>query len=126
MKTSELTGATLDYWVAKAEGDEPVIHSDEKGPWCQRRKVFPHGGHSDAWFHPSSSWLDAGPIIEREGIDTATVWDGGKRQWRAIADFTVGVFEGPTPLIAAMRAYVASKFGDEVPDGAAGEGGQHG
>jgi hypothetical protein len=41
--------------------------------------------------------------------------------WFAICD---GIFdhgresqgEGPTPLIAAMRAFVASKYGDEVPD----------
>jgi len=36
-------------------------------------------------------------------------------KWTSIQWAPKAVFEsGPTPLIAAMRCYVASKFGDEV------------
>jgi hypothetical protein len=56
----------------------------------------------------SRDWSQGGPLIEREGIDLyqsgcwAAEMGGTHRQ------------EGPTPLIAAMRCYVASKLGDEV------------
>jgi len=58
---------------------------------------------------PSQSW----PIIERERIATIPC---GEHWNAAMDDQTLDVFpfEGPTPLIAAMRCYVASKLGDEV------------
>lgn len=126
MKVSELTGAELDYWVAKAEGDDAVIHTDEKGPWCQRIKRFPNGGHSAGHFEPSSKWYEGGPIIEREHIELTCVLigDEGKVRWEAWLQGTPYLLSddpcemcdqhGPTPLIAAMRAYVASKFDEEV------------
>lgn len=102
MKVSELEGAELDYWVAKADGWE-----DSRQVWENRRR----------WqgpFRPSSLWADGGPIIERERIalllDYGPQWYGQiihnrDRHWGCC---------GPTPLIAAMRAFVASKFGNEV------------
>lgn len=68
-----------------------------------------------AQFQHSTSWLQAGPIIEREKIDCIAdpngkdVWMGRLYQGqRVIRSF------GPTTLIAAMRCYVSSKLGDEV------------
>lgn len=66
----------------------------------------------------SSSWQQAGPIIERENIDLASPnpidpsWCA--MQWR----FHHGM-KGPTPLIAAMRCYVAAKLREEIeiPEG---------
>jgi Protein of unknown function (DUF2591) len=71
-------------------------------------------------FSPSTDWLQGGLIIERwpgiylfpllepQGWFQAEIWpEPQKLAARSIA---------PTPLIAAMRALVASKFGDEVPD----------
>ena len=52
-----------------------------------------------------------GPIIEREGIGFTQFND--YPQWTAKHPQAV-YFDGPTPLIAAMRCYVASKLGDEV------------
>jgi len=52
-------------------------------------------------------------LIEREGI---SVWVFDDVTWKAEVPL-VGVdcvYEGSTPLIAAMRCYVASKLGDEV------------
>ena len=87
VKTSELTGPALDWAVAKCEGRE------NDGTWDENF---------------SSNWLIGGPLIEREGIDIyqSGVWIaeiGGNK-----------TIEGPTPLIAAMRCYVASTLGDEV------------
>lgn len=99
MKTSELTGALLDYWVARAEGAAPSADSQLK-------------------FMPSTAWGQGGPIIEREKIMVAwnaSVWIAG------VTDFVERpeghLSKGPTALIAAMRAFVTSIFGDEVrPD----------
>ena len=99
MKTSELTGAALDWAVAKAW--QPV-YSD--------KHLLEHAKD----FHPSTDWAQGGPIIEREGI---SVWAFDDVTWKAENPFASGVdqvFEGPTPLIAAMRCYVASRLGDEI------------
>lgn len=116
MKTSELTGALLDYWVAKAEGLDPCIANDTGGIG---RCII---GYFEK-FGPSTEWALGGPIIEREKIGTIP-W-GFEGLWLGSmpgdVDYYVGIsYEdgqmGETPLIAAMRAYVASKFGEEVPD----------
>jgi hypothetical protein len=94
MKTSELTGAALDWAVMTCEG------------YVQPKPIeWILGGH----FTPSTNWAQGGPIIEREGIAVREVLKGS---W--VADLEVGFEEGPTPLIAAMRCWVASKLGDEV------------
>jgi len=83
MKTTELTGAALD-WAVGTTGEYGV-----------------------GFF--STDWAKGGLIIEREMIDLKCLpTKQGGFIWRtACAD-------GSTPLIAAMRCYVASKLGDEV------------
>jgi hypothetical protein len=107
MKTSELTGAALDWAVAKCEGFIKVsIWSDHIGV-CKK-----HSFEDERRWAPSTDWAQGGPIIERELITTQPVVrpDG----WMARTQKDDSVWEGPTPLIAAMRCYVASKLGDEV------------
>lgn len=93
MKTSELTGAALDRAVNQ-------IEECCDDPWTP---LF------------STNWSQSGPIIEREEIGLAKSLRG---VWTAIKydeQHRVLAFEdGPTPLVAAMRCYVASKLGDEV------------
>jgi hypothetical protein len=78
------------------------------------------GPTGSPWF-PSERWDDGDPIIKREGIrveatdhfwlgpavmlDAGFDWWAECKKWRAF---------GRTYLIAAMRAYAASKFGAEV------------
>ena len=59
----------------------------------------------------STSWQEGGPIIERGKLDV--MWCGDR--WCAYA-MTPDKHDcyGPTPLIAAMRCFVASRLGDEV------------
>jgi hypothetical protein len=103
MKASELTGAALDWAVAKCEPDDTLaVYFDESTgePLCH-----------DDWpnnqeYKPSTDWAQGGPIIEREGMGVFQLGDG--RGWAC------GFESGPTPLIAAMRCYVASKLGDTV------------
>jgi hypothetical protein len=98
MKTNELTGAALDWAVAKCEG---TLHDD--------------GSVSD-YFQPSVDWEQGGAIIEREMItvecfyeeSTWHAWTPAPEQPRDAHGY------GETPLVAAMRCYVASKLGNEV------------
>ena len=87
MKTSELTGLALDWAVDKAQGK-----------FC----LYPHGDYS-------SNWAQGGPIIERERF----VIEPWGLHWVASVSRCI-LHHGPTPLIAAMRCYVASKMGDEI------------
>jgi len=104
MKTSELTGAALDWAVCKAGGGAKDI-------------VIWREGHSmHDMYHYSTDWSQGGPIIEREQISTC--WEG--TTWVATlfnkncGETWYGHQYGPTPLIAAMRCYVASKLGDNI------------
>lgn len=107
MKTSELTGDALDWAVAKCEPNMlDLYYSDENEPLILEEAPDYH----QVWA-PSTNWAQGGPIIEREGIDLKRVSDSC---WDAHTD-NVNFYEsGQTPLIAAMRCYVASKLGDEV------------
>ena len=89
MKTSELTGTALDWAVAV----------------CEDVYCF------DGTYTPSTNWSQGGPIIEREGIELLCETLGFR--WVAMPQ-KGPEWRGPTPLIAAMRCYVASKLGDEV------------
>jgi len=93
MKVSDMTGTALDWAVAKCEG-----------------AVY----HGPAWTKPSTDWAQGGVIIERE---IAKIERFSDALWEATAftnnaqDF---VQTGSTPLIAAMRCYVASKLGEDI------------
>ncbi len=107
MKTNELSGTDLDWAVARAEEQPHRIVSG---------LVFIPGG--DNW-NPSSNWEQGGPIIEREEISISREFASNRIEWAAwtpapIRDDAEAFGYGPTPLIAAMRCYVASKLGDKV------------
>ena len=122
MKTSELSGAALDWAVAKCEfsgcegWDETLSGVDAVSD--MEGKVF----------SPSTNWMQGGTIIEREKIgvwfsdsvidaETDEVVRG--ETWYAEGGDGDYVQTGKTPLVAAMRCYVASKLGDdvEIPEG---------
>lgn len=104
MKTSELVGTALDWAVAIAEGKKHVIL---------------YNGvllHDEVFARYSRDWSQGGPIIEREKIFPMENWgpesDGARAYFARSHDGET--YAGPTPLIAAMRAFVASKLGAEV------------
>jgi len=113
MKTSELTGAALDWAVAKCEGATDEWRDD--GPfWWDGVPCIRSGGH-DVNYRPSTDWAQGGPIIERAGLLVRPSFTDERDKWTSIQWAPKAVFEsGPTPLIAAMRCYVASKLGDEI------------
>jgi hypothetical protein len=98
IKTSELTGAALDWAVAVCE------HNVGWEPEGEDRDYY------------STDWAHGGPIIEREKIGTAYA----RGCWAAHPDRAdypncdTPYFFGQTPLIAAMCCYVASKLGDTI------------
>lgn len=103
MKTAELTGAALDWAVAKLERRNPVLVGGRVMRMPQSKF------HTPRWLSYSTSWEQGGPIIEKVKIELYRY----AGYWGAHAPGGYGQ-EGPTPLIAAMRCYVASKLGDEV------------
>lgn len=125
-KTSELTGALLDAAVAKAAGMSFEVVPQKvwgDGSGITIVSASPACMVNHAYFEPSMSWADGGPIIERERIGTS--WDYRSVPMAAWeAEFEHDAFEdggatrtwayGETPLMAAMRAFVTAKLGAEV------------
>lgn len=122
MKTSELIGPALDWAVAKALGhqlarDALLDGSTMRGWWISGLAADPNKWMHLSNYPPSTNWSQGGPIVEKESISIVRQGDGP--EWVAsVYDYEADDWhlhtEGPTPLIAAMRCYVASKLGDEV------------
>ena len=104
VKVEHLTGKALDYAVALCEGMKYRSEVEYNGIGMEYE---PH--------LYSTNWGQGGRIIEREGITLFCVDD---YEWAAAfgaAQYFVG--EHPvaaTPLVAAMRLYVKSKFHEQV------------
>jgi hypothetical protein len=119
IKTAELTGSPLDWIVTTIEDPDALRYGVED--WKEQRRYgrgeYPHRYHQN--------WAQGGPIIEREEISLYheipamrdSIWQARPSLSAKGAGGRWGI--GPTPLIAAMRCYVASKLGDEVdiPEG---------
>lgn len=98
MNTSELKDLALDWAVECCECGDDIAEIDD-----------PHFYSTDA--------ARGFPIVQRENIKTKYVGDAGFAAWisRGVGPHTNEHSQyGPTPLIAAMRCYVASRLGDEV------------
>jgi len=115
IKTSELSGAALDWAVAKCEGRNITLMRNTNGTLF-KQPVWADGIEQCNY---SNFWAQGGPIIEREfiALDFGHPWRAFTQVEEAVGDDIVPVnvdAYGPTPLIAAMRCYVSSKLGDEV------------
>lgn len=118
IKTSELTEAALDWAVAKCEGYDCQLDCEVSGPWLVPQEGYLHDEKPLSRYSPSTLWAQGGPIIEREAHNLFK--HNGGTAWCCACnvprDGYVAIItaDGPTPLIAAMRCYVASKLGDEI------------
>ena len=92
MKTAELTGKRLNWAVAKAIGKYSPTAVPEY----------------------STDWAHGGPIIEREKINVSSSATAPWMAWFYDGVEMIWLTDGQTPLIAAMRCYVASNLGDDV------------
>lgn len=104
MKTSELTGALLDYWVARAEEKVPLKHGDHWFVGLVREEAY----------SPSANWAQGGPLIEKH---IETIYENGGR-WACRTHARAIGATGSTPLQAICRAVVRAAFGDEVGEAA--------
>lgn len=123
MQTSNLTGAALDWAVAKCGGlleprerygkMEPPVMLDMEY-WSNGEPIVRLNPCPDVYYRaeydPSTNWEHGGPIIERER--TEFDFNEDTQMFHAYDGVYSGI--GPTHLISAMRCYVASKLGDEV------------
>ena len=120
-KTAELSGALLDAAVSKALGREFEIGPYRVSGGCgitfvREDPVCIVDGLIH--FEPSTSWKDGGPIIDKlmaQGLrlsGSKTRYPEDKTSCQASIDGVV--CGGATPLIAAMRAFVAHKLGEEL------------
>ena len=112
IKTKDLTGAALDWAVAKCGNKNGVLHDDG----ITRCIVIaaPSGVYKGRYI-PTVNWVQGGPIIEREKIGLSQITrESGELVWVASAFSVKRWGYGPTPLIAAMRCYCSFKLGNEV------------
>jgi len=138
IKTSELSGAALDWATAKA------VNQDIDDSRSKELRIDIAPGFQSPWI-PSANWHQGGPLIESNQVFLDPPHDmhranyeekTGKvkgcwetyESWHATVSARVrtlppkiegfpgrvGRGEGETPLIASCRAIVASVFGDEV------------
>lgn len=120
---SDLIGADLDYWVARANGMPPEHLRIALVPRTVDLICIDTSGVFPARYDPSTNWTVGGPIIERERIHVAPISHrealgdlAGK--WTACihaAPIRPAVQFGASALVAAMRTYVASIYGAKMP-----------
>ena len=118
IKVAEATELQLDWLVAKCEGMK--LHRNalldgqiKEGWWVSGYYMDPNNWIPLSLLNFSTDWAQGGPIIEREKI-------GLLPSGNAYYERDGGTYYsyGDTPLIAAMRCYVASKLGEtvEIPE----------
>ena len=124
IRTSDLVDAALDWAVAEAKGWKTKPWHSYRNLGTDKEEIVKKGvsiGLRDAFgeirFSPSTDWSQGGPIIHDAGITS-----GPGTTSPAIAHIGPSTnsgpwqdrYVGPTPLIAAMRCYVAFKLGEKV------------
>ena len=122
IQTQDLIGAALDWAVAKCEGHECEFGDEVSDPWLVPQEGYLHDEKPLASFRPSTDWAQGGPIINREAHNLFK--HNGGTEWCCACNVprdgytAIVTADGPTPLIAAMRCFVASKLGPtvEVPE----------
>jgi hypothetical protein len=110
VEIKDTEGVLLEYLVALCEGWKPVYVNNV----LMLQHYHPDASHTPKCypedFDYTKDWQCGGPIIERSciSLDYAQQDD-----WAAKSPAYQWAY-GTTPLIAAMRCYVASKLGEEV------------
>ena len=114
--TKELSGLALNWAVAKAKGwkdyPEDCVEAGRFWHTQPERAPFDPVIPKETW-QPAYKWEHGGPIIEREVVqlephftpEKGSYWAAWIKQQRN---------DGSTPLIAAMRCFVASKLAEEI------------
>ena len=114
VKTKELSGEALNWSVAIAENLTALVSPPQYGNphlVC----VMPEHVHRGCYrYSPSTDWAQGGQLIEKHAI-TLAPWSPKPQLWIAEPSPDLeGSESGPTTLIAACRAIVASVLGETV------------
>jgi hypothetical protein len=136
LNVAELEGPELDKWVALAIGyryfgDVGLSFPNANKPWCLSGATSWWKDLDGRWLcgrcesfprEYTAQWEHGGPIIEREKINLQYFFkrhenDHRHEAWSAWSKDGTTEIEGPTALIAAMRCFVASKFGATFDSG---------
>lgn len=117
IKTADLDHELLDWAVATARGYTNLRQATVSMYYQALVMDPPRVEHGPVELHDlpfHNDWALAGSIIEVEKICI----DYSVHSWFAGPAGTMLMLEGRTPLVAAMRAFVAFKLGDtvDVPD----------
>ena len=113
--TSELSGAALDWVVAKCEGNSYAEATNNPFLYKWNNYLIPHY---------STDWSQGGTIIERLMKEVSyfflenDFFNYGHHCALSITPHDNHHGYGASPLIASMRCYVSSKLGDyvEIPN----------
>jgi hypothetical protein len=129
MKTSELSGHLLDYYVGKALGKNvKIIKHQREEEWFCVENTWPTIYLSDCFvnikqvpFNPSTNWDLLGPLLDKKKIDLSSGLHTASLPkevdiWVAMKDGVKYDACGDTPLIAVCRLIVWMEYGDSVPD----------
>lgn len=128
-RVADLTGAELNYWVARADGipaEQLEIRDVPRTDW----KICVHTAPPiPGWMSKpqrvlsySADWSQGGQLIDKyriwlHPVDAGGTWMGCKQPKAGWVAHVIGQSvneRDEQPLIAAMRALVASVYGDEV------------
>jgi hypothetical protein len=112
IKVSEATTLQIDWLVTSIEAPDALRFGVKD--WRDQRRCAVDSMRCFL-YRWGSNWSQGGPIIDREKIDLSHIRHGDLSvTWDASADSWENEESGDTPLIAAMRCFIASKLGDEV------------
>ncbi|KTC59087.1 phage protein NinX family protein [Pseudomonas savastanoi] len=133
VKTADLVGKALDYATAKAAGI-PMFEMGESWPGnaavteatkvnpaviCDlKRGLYLEASLRSVPWSPSTDWGQGGPLIEKHAVTLtpfAINFGGAPSYWLVQPWDQQGLaVDGPTALVAACRAIVASVLGETV------------
>lgn len=128
IRVSELSGAWLDYWVARADG---IPAEDLQVRQIQRSEGF-HCVHGMPLPIPggvfrkvrvlnySTSWELCGPLVDLHRIELER-FPSGKvaahiRKWDGAWTYVAGAHQEDDARVAICRAVVTMAFGEKVPE----------
>lgn len=112
IKVADATPRQIDWLVAQCEGLNPNTDPERRRQFVGYPGFAEANGFGYGIKQYSTDWSHGGPIITREKISI--------RQWvdvpvvNAYMPNSDWSFDAASPLIAAMRCYIASKLGEEV------------
>lgn len=104
VKTADLIDLSLDWAVAKCEWGNKFYNSTDLVQVARRQGY-------------STNWAQGGPIIDRMMQGKFFLMENDDSYCHVAYSETEhdnAHGYGPTPLVAAMRCFVASRLGDEV------------